>query len=429
MSTPAPNQVSWVFLDMNSYFASAEQHLRPELRDKPVGVIPMVTESTCVIAASVEAKRFGVKTGTVVPEARRLCPDITLVRARPETYVRLHHDIAACIDKHLPIHKAYSIDEWAMRLIGRERDPDVAAGIGERMRRQIWDELGPALRCSIGIAPTRLLAKIACELQKPNGLTTLTAADLPQRVAHLELRDLTGINKGIESRLNQHGIRTVEQLWSMTRQDARAAWGSVIGSDWWAGFHGCDEPERPTRKRTMGHENVLEPRLRTEDGARQMIARLIYRLGTRLRREQMLAGRLNFFVRCKDQRGFSRDAPLGLLSDTPSLLRVFRSEWRHCPRFWEPPWIVGACVTHLVHESQATGCLFGEPEQDNRLSRTLDVINRRWGPSAAFFGALHECSHEMDEKIAFGRVPEIIERGVREPKRPTPQQRNEQECD
>ena len=106
-------EVSWVFLDMNSFFASAEQHLRPELRGHPVGVIPMVTESTCVIAASVEAKRFGVKTGTVVPEAKRLCPEIQLVKARPETYVRLHHDIAASIDRHLPIHKA----EW----FGRDR--------------------------------------------------------------------------------------------------------------------------------------------------------------------------------------------------------------------------------------------------------------------------------------------------------------------
>src|SRR6056297_2053927 len=84
-------EVGWVFLDMNSFFASAEQHLRPELLGQPVGVIPMVTESTCVIAASVEAKRLGVRTGTSVPEARRLCPQIRLVKARPETYVRLHH--------------------------------------------------------------------------------------------------------------------------------------------------------------------------------------------------------------------------------------------------------------------------------------------------------------------------------------------------
>jgi DNA polymerase-4 len=411
-------EVNWVFLDMNSYFASAEQHLRPELRGHPVGVIPMVTESTCVIAASVEAKRFGVRTGTIVPEAKRLCPEIKLVKARPEVYVRLHHEIARSIDRHLPIHKAYSVDEWAMRLMGEECVVERALEIGRRIRAQMLGDFSEALPCSIGIAPTRLLAKIACELEKPNGLTALTVGDLPRRLSHLELTDLTGINKGVVSRLNQRGVRTVEQLWALSRREAVAAWGSVVGGDWWAGFHGVDEPERATRKRSMGHENVLEPRLRTEDGARQMLARLVYRLGTRLRREGMLAGRLSFFLKCKDGHGFQRDTPLGLVNDTPSLLHAFRGAWRERGAIWAPPWIVGAHVSKLVHESQATGCLFGEPEVGNRLSEALDAINTRWGPTAAFFGALHDCSHEMDEKIAFGRVPELIERGVRTKPKP-----------
>ena len=412
-------EVNWVFLDMNSYFASAEQHLRPELRGHPVGVIPMVTESTCVIAASVEAKRFGVRTGTGVPEAKRLCPEIRLVKARPEGYVRLHHEVARSIDRHLPIHKAYSVDEWAMRLMGDECVVGRALEIGRRIRAQMLGDFSEALPCSIGIAPTRLLAKIACELEKPNGLTALTVRDLPGRLSHLELTDLTGINTGVVSRLNQHGVRTVEELWALSRRDAVAAWGSVVGGDWWAGFHGVDEPERATRKRSMGHQNVLEPRLRTEDGARQMLARLIYRLGTRLRREGMLADRLCFSVRCKEGQGFSREVPLGLVNDTPTLLRRFREGWRSRPALWSVPWRVGADVTKLVHESQATGCLFGEPVVGNRLSATLDAINTRWGPTAAFFGALHDCSHEMDEKIAFGRVPEVIERGVRTKPRPS----------
>lgn len=403
----------WVFLDMNSYFASAEQHLRPELRGHPVGVIPMVTESTCLIAASVEAKRFGISTGTLVPEARRLCPHIRLVQARPQAYVRLHHEIARSIDKHLPIHRAYSVDEWAMRLMGDECQRDRAETIARSIQAQMRSDFSEALPCSLGIAPTRLLAKIACGLRKPRGLSVITPEDLPGCLSHLEPTDLTGISTGIASRLNQRGVRDIEGLWAMSRADAVSTWGSVVGGDWWAGFHGYDEPEVATRTRSMGHENVLEPRLRSEEGARGMLSRLIYRLGARLRREGMLADRLSFSVRARDGQGFRRDIPLGLVNDTPSLLRAFRGAWAGRDRLWSPPWKVGADVSKLVHESRATGCLFGEPEDERRLSETLDAINTRWGPGAAFFGALHNCHHEMDEKIAFGRVPEIIERGRR----------------
>lgn len=404
-------RVNWVFLDMNSFFASAEQHLRPELRGRAVGVIPTQTERTCVIAASVDAKRLGVRVGTPVPEARKLCPGIALIKARPDVYVRLHHAIGASIDKHLPIHKAYSIDEWAMRLLGHERTIDRATELAHRIKAQIAQDHSPWLRCSVGVAPTRLLAKIACELRKPDGLTVLTPDDLPERVAHLKPRDLTGISTGIEARLAAHGVVSIEQLWGLSRRKSIQIWGSVAGAQWWAGFHGHDEPEQTTQRRSMSHANVLEPRFRSEDGARQMLARLISRLGARLRQDEMLAGRISYFVRCQGDGGqFEASGPLGQVSDTPSLLRVFADLWEDRPAAIATPMMVGACVSGLVHHAQATGCLFGEPEADKRLSSTLDAINRRWGPSAAYFGALHGCSHEMDEKIAFGRIPATLGR-------------------
>ncbi|MEX0877205.1 MAG: hypothetical protein WD114_07070 [Phycisphaerales bacterium] len=401
--------MNWLFLDMNSFFASAEQHLRPELRGHPIGVIPVETDRTCVIAASVEAKRAGVRTGTSVGDARAMCPGIRLIKARPDVYVRLHHRIAASIDRWIPIHKAYSIDEWAMRLVGKQREAEKAVDLGKRIKAQIAADHSRWLPCSVGIAPTRLLAKIACELEKPDGLSILATDDLPHRLGHLSLKDLTGINRGVAARLYRHGVEDIDGLWALSRQRSIEIWGSVVGAHWWAGFHGHDEPEQQTRKRSMSHANVLEPRLRNEAGVRGMLARLIYRLGIRLRDEGMLAGRLSVSVKYARHEGeFSAQTPLPLVQDTPSLLRAFTEMWADGSSRRSPgaiPMQTGACVSGLVHESQATGCLFGEPVADTRLSRAMDLINRRWGPGAAYFGALHGCSHEMDEKIAFGRVP------------------------
>ena len=160
--------MNWLFIDMNSYFASVEQHLRPEFRGRSVAVIPVESENTCVIAASHEAKRFGVKTGTRVSDARQMCPGIVLVKARPDLYVKVHHAILRSVDKCAPVHKVYSIDEWAIRLQGREQKPEVAVALGTQIKRQLLQDFSPWLTCSIGIAPTRLLAKIASDLQKPD---------------------------------------------------------------------------------------------------------------------------------------------------------------------------------------------------------------------------------------------------------------------
>ncbi len=259
--------MNWLFIDMNGYFASVEQHLRPELRGRRVAIIPVESENTCVIAASYDAKSFGVKTGTRVKDARQLCPGIVLVKARPDLYVKMHHAILRSVDKCLPVHKVYSIDEWAIQLLGEERNPERAIALARLIKQQLLHDFSPWLTCSIGIAPTRLLAKIACDLKKPDGLTVLDPGELPHRLDHFSLDDLCGIGHGMLARLNAQGIRSVRDLWALSRQQAIGVWGSVAGGYWWAGFHGFDEPELSTKRRSMSHENVLDPKFRNDQGA------------------------------------------------------------------------------------------------------------------------------------------------------------------
>lgn len=398
-------QLAWLFVDMNSFFASVEQQLRPELRGVPVGVVPVKSEGTCVIAASREAKAFGVKTGTVVREARAICPGIQFVKARPAVYVDVHHAIAASIERCVPIHKAYSIDEWAIRLCGIERDAVAAADLGSRIKAQIRKDHGEFITCSIGIAPTRLLAKFASNLKKPDGLTVLQMHDLPHRLEHLVPRDLTGIAAGISARLEANGVRTIRDLWNLSRRQSIAVWGSVTGAEWWAGFHGIDEPEIPQRKSSMSHANVLEPRLRNEPGAHGILTRLICRLGARLRHEGYLATALSISISDRDGGRFSTALELPSVHDNASLLEAFAKIWAKRGASVRNPLQVGAVVSGLVRVEQVEGNLFKQADRSVRLSRAMDTIHGKWGLSSIYMGSMHDVRQPMEDKIAFGRIP------------------------
>src|SRR5471032_1057467 len=122
-----------LFVDFNSYFSSVEQQELPHLRGRPVAVAPVMTDSTCCIAASYEAKRFGIKTGTNIGEARQRCPGLIVVEARPALYVEYHHKLIAAVDSCLPVAQVLSIDEMSCALRGPWRDPGTALRVAREI--------------------------------------------------------------------------------------------------------------------------------------------------------------------------------------------------------------------------------------------------------------------------------------------------------
>lgn len=409
------NRFNWLFMDMNSYFASVEQHLRPELRGRHVGVIPVQSEGTCVIAASAGAKRMGVKVGTRVRDARELCPGIMLVKARPSLYVEVHHAILRSVEMCAPIHKTYSIDEWAIRLRGEERRGTVAVELAQRIKRQLLADFSPWLTCSIGIASTRLLAKIASDLKKPDGLTPLELESLPHSLEHLQPNDLPGIARSMLARLNAAGVQTIPQLWALSRQDSRHIWGSVQGEVWWAGFHGFDDPEPATHRSSMTHANMLAPEFRNDDGAHGILVRLLCKGAARLRHHDYFANKLNVRVRSYSDREWHGESHLPGTQDTLTILRHFSSMWRKRPwaskgeasSRWRPFAQVSMTLSGLTPAAITPGHLFPQDERLRRLSQAMDELNRRWGQNAVYIGSVHEYRQTMDDKIAFGRIPDV----------------------
>ena len=238
--------LAYLFIDFNAYFASVEQHDHPELRGRPVIVAPLRSEHTSAIAASYEARAFGIKRLTSIREARRLCPDIAVMQARHDRYVKVHKMLMAEIERYLPCVKVYSIDEAAFRLSRSERRPAAAIEVARRIKKGIADNVGPALRASIGLAPSSLLAKLAAERVKPDGLTVIELEDLPGKLSDMPLTDIPGVGAGVSARLERAGVATFDDLWALQPKQARAIWGSVTGERFWYGLHGYDTHDAPT---------------------------------------------------------------------------------------------------------------------------------------------------------------------------------------
>jgi DNA polymerase-4 len=178
----AGQAVQWLFLDLNAFFASCEQQDNPALRGQPIIVVQTLTSSACAIAASYEAKRLGITTGTLLHEAKQICPAIIPVQARHRLYTEYHERMLAAVDTCVPVEKVMSIDEVACKLMGDQRQVPVARALAIKLKRALREQVGECLTCSIGIAPNVFLGKVGSDLQKPDGLVGYVTLDIERSI-------------------------------------------------------------------------------------------------------------------------------------------------------------------------------------------------------------------------------------------------------
>ena len=299
------------FVDMNSFFASVEQQYNKALRNRPLAVVPVRTDTTCVIAASYEAKALGIKTGTPVREALRLCPKIVLVDARPELYMEVNRKILESLNEFFVDIKPLSIDEMACWVGRLDRGPDAEVRLGHRIKQAIFKHAGDYMRCSVGFAPNIFLAKVASDMQKPDGLTRLDERNMPHALYDVPLRDLPGVGRSMFRRLNRCGITTVEHLYQAGPDLLRRVWGGVEGPRWYYMLRGSRDTDyriwkSEEQRKTVGHSHVLPPELRTRRGAQDILLRLFTRCMRRLRQYNQAASSVSLFVRLRQGETFVR---------------------------------------------------------------------------------------------------------------------------
>ena len=446
-------------VDFNSFFASVEQQDDPQLRGKPVGVLPVMAETTSCIAASYEAKAKGVKTGTGVREARKLCPGIVFVEARHARYVQVHQQSVEIVDRIAPVYQVLSIDEMACELTGRWSAPHHAHDIALRIKAALREGLGECMKVSIGVAPNTLLAKLASNMQKPDGLVMLGMQDIPFKFLHLKPSAINGIGPRMAKRLELAGIHTMADLYAAPRDVMRSVWGGVAGHEMYDMLRGLAYAPRETTARSLGHSHMLPPQMRNPTDALAVLNRLTQKAAMRLRKQGFYASAMSVHVRLERPRnqsdaeraqpspGAGLDTRFGETQDTAFFLQTLHTLWHSGLHQIQNPKAVGMVLHGLVLAGQHTGDLFSatdnpqckaglsaflptdttapivhtkplaqglasvqntKPLRDrSRLNAAMDSINKSQGKNALYFAPAHGVLDHAPMRIAFNRIPDV----------------------
>ncbi len=405
-----------LFVDCDSYFASVEQHLDPSLRGRPVAVAPVMAESSCCIAASYEAKAFGVKTGTPVREARILCPEIVIVESKPSEYIRHHHRIVEAVEDCIHVEAVLSIDEMWAWLPCNLRETATVEAIGRRIKETVAREVSPVIKVSIGAGPNRYLAKTASKMRKPDGLFIIRHGDLPQVLHPLKLRDLNGIARSMETRLHAAGIHTVAGLCAAGKPLLRRVWGGVTGERLWHLLRGDEIPDLVSARKSIGHSHVLPPDQRQPEKAWPVLCKLLHKACERLRSHGLLAGSLAMRLAFLRGGSWAAEVRTDETDSTLMWMRLLDRLWRDRPEPRRGLLQVGVVLTRLCGRADHTPSLFQtvadtvapfNVDKQRRLDEAIDRLRARYGRKVVYFGGVQDSREEAPMRISFTHIPDL----------------------
>lgn len=401
-------------LDLNSYFASVEQQANPFLRGKPVGVVATMTSNGCIIASSVEAKAKGIKTGVRVKEARAIDRQVILIPNDASKYRTVTAGFMSILKEYTEDIELYSIDEAFLNLTGFVSSLGEAAALSEEIRQRIQDEVGEWLRCSIGVAPTRWLAKFAGDTA-PKGQTKIVepgnfTATLDPHV----LTDAWGIGDRMASHLYPLGLETLGDLRRYPVANLMASFG-ILGYELWANVNGIEIPglETPRLPKSVGHSHVFAKRAKSLAYPQAIMAKLCEKVGRRLRGLGLEAyGFYSSFGLSNTASEYWHGAGGGGGRKLPYPLVDTRDIFRHCWQLLMAELPRGALPNFL-----AVGLFNLKPRVDQlafwsrgkhdppALARALDEVNDRYGDftvSRGNFWGLDE--RDAPDRIGFRKT-------------------------
>ena len=415
-STDINKEALVMYVDMNSFFASCEQQRHPELRGKPVGVITYDSPNACVIAPSIEAKKFGVKTGMRLGECRMLCPQIIPITTHPSWYRQVHVDLMAILKSYCDDVIAKSIDEAVLNFASYRlvyKDLSVVA-------RQIKADLTKKhdyLTCSIGIAPNSFLAKLGTELQKPDGLVVITPDNIDTHLAKLQLTDLPGIASKNERRLRLIGINTPLEMRHSSTALLRKAFGGVVGDYWFRRLNFGEVDLYSHENRTMSAMRTLSRQQRENRQAMEsMLISLCTRLEQRMVKQGVFCKEVSFFIKYNDHTGWDTSVKLAdPVQDGIELRNYIQERITEFQRsrgvetvFSNKTQSMGVGIQNFVSDKVMQYSLFDNRMKKDILRKAMYNIKDKYGKNLVRKGSELFVPDIMKDAIGFGSVKDMV---------------------
>lgn len=397
-------------IDLNSCFATIEQQANPTLRGKPIAVAAFTSPKGCILAASVEAKRLGIKTGMRVADGRQIYPKLIVLPPDPWKYRNIHLKLRNLVSNYTNDFVPKSIDEFVLNMeeyLPLKEVPlkAVAREIKDRIRK----EIGEWLTVSVGIAPNRYLAKIAAGLHKPDGLDEINKDNFWDIYSRLKLTDLTGIKERNAARLNSVGIYSVLDFYGAPVWKLKAAFHSINSLYWQVRLRGFEIDDVEFGRRSYGNSVAIGARLSTVSELSPILARLTEKMCSRLRQAGYAADGIHLGIVYKDGKWWHKGRLLGrAYFDARDFYKAaFRLLLEADPK--SPVLNIAVSCFGLTRSKSLQLEFFDDVVKKENLVSAQDLINERWGAftvaSAGSFGG----AGAVLDRIAFGGVKELEE--------------------
>jgi DNA polymerase-4 len=391
-------------IDLNSCFATVEQQARPLLRGRPVAIVNRRTEHTMIVTASYEAKAQGVGLGMRLRDARKICPDIVGLESDPAKYRYVYHKLLDIMRDYSAHVRMKSIDEGvidfhhatdAMKTRGLE-------SIGYEIKQRLRGEIGRAMRCNVGIAPNRFLAKTAANLHKPDGLDVITHQNLRDVLGTLQLTDLTGIAKHNEHRLNTIGIYTPLELLDASAQTLHSmVFKSICGEQWHQRLRGWEVDDVDHGLKTAGRQYVLETYNLPYEKILQRLHHLCEATGQKIRSQGKVARGVLVWASTYERKYWHarRMSTMPFFSDQ-AIYTQAEQLFQGAPLGVRT---IGVSVYEISDDNDPQLSLFGdELAKERRITGMVDEINERYGMGVIHSADTLGTGEFVKQKIPFG---------------------------
>ena len=380
--------------DMDAFYAAVEVLDNPALRGKPV-IVGGSSARGVVTSASYEARKFGVHSAMPTAQARKLCPDAIFVRGRMDRYVELSRAIREVFDAFSPVVEPLSLDEAFLDLTGAERLLGPPIEIARALKRRVVERTG--LVVSVGVASTKMAAKILSDMSKPDGLLILGPSHLCAFLEPLPVERLWGVGRVTLARMHQAGIRTIGDLARREVADLKARFGS-FGPHVYELANGRDPRAvvADWQRKSYGEENTFEHDLALGSlELRRVLIAHADALGRRLRADRVRARTVTLKLKLGRPLGggrypiLTRSASIDEPSDDSAAIAKLAIALVARVAEGEKVRLAGLQVHHLERADAAQMGLFDSPAgaaRSARLNRALDAVAQRFGDHAVTRG-------------------------------------------